>query len=197
MIKNDDIIQLKQMIIFLKAELIKYETMDDISEMNRLKQENRQLLIEKEKLGKQLEQLQNVSANPIKEEKMNWTSTHQKLDELTKMMKENTSAQKKIEQFTEKVNKQDQVIQKYENQINQLKMELTEREAHIQNLQLENNKRLKESPNLSPEIVQELEFQMSKVTQKALEYTKKLDIKLEMLDQLESLLEEVTDVKNE
>lgn len=81
-IKNDDIIQLKQMIIFLKAELIKYETMDNISEMNRLKEENRQLISEKEALQKEIKN----AVKPLQEPSQSFKQIDEKLAHLLEIV---------------------------------------------------------------------------------------------------------------
>lgn len=202
-IKNDDIIQLKQMIIFLKAELIKYETIDSISEMNRLKQENYQLLTENETLISQLEQLKNTVARPIKEREIDWTPVNEKFAELLKIVKENTDIQKKndemiIQQFSEKMIGKGRRIQKYEEKVKQLENDLEEKNRMVMDLQAEtdkleheNKKLSKKVAKISPETIKQMDLQMEEVMQKALVYTTQIDEKLDILQQIETELMKV------
>lgn len=156
MVKNDDVLQLKQMIIFLKAELIKYETMDHVSEMNRLKQENRQLADENEALRERLNNKKHVS--------LDWTVIHEKLDEVMKMMEENTRLEKVIERLMGEKEKE-KVVMKH--------------------LQKENAKLSMQMNKISPAAIREMDIEMKKVVQEALLFRSQLAEKTAMLKQLE------------
>lgn len=182
-IKNDDIIQLKQMIIFLKAELIKYETMDSISEMNRLKQENRQLITENETLQKEIKN----ATRPVQESSIQLVAINEKLVQMMEVVKENKIEQQNIDQLLIKINEKEAMIIDYEKQAEKLKMELTK-------LAQENEKMALEFKKISPELIQQMDLQMKEVLQKSLDYTKQVDEKLGMIGQIEQKLIEMIDL---
>ena len=97
-IKNNDPAQLKQMIIFLKAELSKYaykieeyENSYHQSVIENLEQENAQLTIEKEELTKKLSEMQKVNYttrfDPMQETKTEWLPVNKQLHEAVKKIK--------------------------------------------------------------------------------------------------------------
>lgn len=182
-IKNDDIIQLKQMIIFLKAELIKYETMDSISEMNRLKQENRQLITENETLQKEIKN----ATRPVQESPTQLVAINEKLAQMMEVVKENKIEQQNIDRLLIKINEKEAMIIDYEKQAEKLKTELTK-------LAQENEKMALEFKKISPELIQQMDLQMKEVLQKSLDYTKQVDEKLGMIGQIEQKLIEMIDL---
>lgn len=206
-IKNNDPTQLKQMIIFLKAELIKYETMDSISEINELQQENNQLLTENEALVKQVAQLQQEEKfEEITEIPINWRPVNEQLEALANIVTESIHAHKRfeqkitddyaiIEQLTKEVGDQAKKLQKREGEIVQLKKELMEKETIMKALQDDLTQLEKEKKQLSiqvnqipPEAVQQMDRQMKEVMKTALTYKEELEDKLKLLAQIEAEL---------
>lgn len=206
-IKNNDPIQLKQMIIFLKAELIKYETMDSISEINELQQENNQLLTENEALVKQVAQLQQEEKlDKNTEIPINWQPITEQVETLAEIVTESISTHTKfeqkitadytiIEQLTEEVRDQAKRIQKREAEITQLKKELMEKEKQIKALQDDLTQLEKEKKELSiqakevpPEAVYQMDRQMKEVMKTALAYKEQLEDKLKLIAQIETEL---------
>lgn len=184
-IKNDDMIQLKQMIIFLKAELIKYETMDSIAEMNRLKKENYQLLKENETLQKEIQN----KTQPVQESATQLVAVNEKLAQLMELVKINKTEQQNIDQLLIKVIEKEAIIADYEKQVKKLKEKLMK-------LAQENEKMALEFQKISPELVHQMDLQMKEVLQKSLDYAKQVDEKLEMIGQIEQKLIEATNLKN-
>lgn len=184
-IKNDDMIQLKQMIIFLKAELIKYETMDSIAEMNRLKKENYQLLKENETLQKEIQN----KTQPIQESATQLVAVNEKLAQLMELVKINKTEQQNIDQLLIKVIEKEAIIADYEKQVKKLKEKLMK-------LAQENEEMALEFQKISPELVHQMDLQMKEVLQKSLDYAKQVDEKLEMIGQIEQKLIEATNLKN-
>lgn len=184
-IKNDDMIQLKQMIIFLKAELIKYETMDSIAEMNRLKKENYQLLKENETLQKEIQN----KTQPVQESATQLVAVNEKLAQLMELVKINKTEQQNIDQLLIKVIEKEAIIADYEKQVKKLKEKLMK-------LAQENEEMALEFQKISPELVHQMDLQMKEVLQKSLDYAKQVDEKLEMIGQIEQKLIEATNLKN-
>lgn len=173
-IKNDDIIQLKQMIIFLKAELIKYETMDSVSEMNRLKEENRQLMREKEALQKEVKN----STESAREPSPQLVAVDEKLAHLLEIVQDNKTAQHNMEQLSLKIAEKESMIAEYEKEMEKLNKEVTR-------LAQENEKMRGEFQKVSPELIRQMDFQMKEVIRKSMEYTKQVDEKLDVIEQME------------
>ncbi|MCG7335712.1 hypothetical protein MHZ95_10520, partial [Sporosarcina sp. ACRSM] len=98
-IKNNDPIQLKQMIIFLKAELTKYEhkvkeykDSYHYSIIENLEQENVQLTKENDELKKQLHEMQRRRYSPavdfVWKTKTDWLPVNKQLNEVMKKLKD-------------------------------------------------------------------------------------------------------------
>lgn len=192
-IKNDDIIQLKQMIIFLKAELIKYETMDSIAEMNKLKQEVRQLSTENEQLAAQLDQRSNPQRSEYKQQEMtiDWTPITLQLEGLAKMVKGNGTSAENIRRLTEKLAAQERVIEQYEVEriaFQQEHLLLGNLERKISVLEQENEKLIAERAEISPEVVEQMDAQMREVIQKAFAFEEHLKRKLAALNEVDAEL---------
>lgn len=178
-IKNDDIIQLKQMIIFLKAELIKYETMDNVSEMNRLKEENRQLISEKEALQKEVKN----AVKPLQEPSQSFKQIDEKLAYLLEIVQKNKTAQQNINELLQKITEKESIIYQYEKEVTKLTKA--------------NEKMAKEIQKISPELVRQMDEQMKAVIRKSLEYTKQVEEKLKGIEEIEQKVNQMMAAKNE
>lgn len=191
LIKNDDIIQLKQMIIFLKAELIKYETMDTISEMNKLKQEVQQLSTENEKLTEQLAQVPNELPSSYKQQEItsDWNPIKIQLEELTKTVQKNNASEEKKRQLTDQLKVQEQRIQKYEIESGlfaQEKLRADKLQQEVTSLKQKNQQLIANSTRISPEIIEQMDAQMKAVIQKAIVYEESLNQKIRAMDEIEA-----------
>ena len=105
-IKNNDPIQLKQMIIFLKAELTKYEhkvkqykDSYHYSVIENLEQENAQLIKEKNELTKKLNEVQRnrhiISVDTAWKTKTDWLPVNKQLNEVMKKLKDDAGTNHK------------------------------------------------------------------------------------------------------
>ena len=105
-IKNNDPIQLKQMIIFLKAELTKYEhkvkqykDSYHYSVIENLEQENAQLTKEKIELTKKLNEMQRkrhfISVDTAWKTKTDWLPVNKQLNEVMKKLKDDAGTNHK------------------------------------------------------------------------------------------------------
>lgn len=163
MSKNDDIIQLKQMIIFLKAELIQYETMDSVSEINRLKQDNRQLIAENEALQNKGEAID------------------EKMTQLLSFMEESKNEQRQIQKILIKMTKKEKVIEADQKGVGKL-------EKEILRLTAENDSMTTRLKIISPESLQKVDEQMQEIMRKSLAYAEKIDEKLALIGEMERKL---------
>ena len=132
-IKNNDPIQLKQMIIFLKAELTKYEhkvkqykDSYHYSVIENLEQENAQLTKEKIELTKKLNEMQQkrhiISIDTAWKTKSDWLPVNKQLNELMKKLKNDAGTDHKR-------------YRKQERQITSLHKKFTEQKISLEELE--------------------------------------------------------------
>ena len=206
---SNDPLQLQQMIVFLEEEVEKYQDSDHSSIIDLLEQDNVQLMHDKNELSKELSVLKkefttNRNSESVRVDQSlqnmldDYKTTFKKLENtlVDLIQEENKQIYYKIEQLEKVIQDNDQAKKVEECLLKELEgksITIRELRQDLLDLKMKNEPvNSLNSPVINTETLEQLDNQIKKILTESLEYEKKLNDKLLVLNNFEQKIDQLT-----